>query len=135
MRILHTADWHIGRTFHGHSTLDAIAEVLAGIPATVRDHDVDVVVAAGDIFDSAAPSGAAFELLQRTLLQIREAGAEIIIISGNHDSAARLGFAGPFAKLAGIHIVTDPTRSGPRSHSRTHTATSTSTASRTSNRR
>ncbi len=108
MRVLHTADWHIGRTFHGHTTLDAIAQVLAGIPQAVREHQVDVVIAAGDIFDSAAPSGAAFELLQQTLLQIRDAGAEIILISGNHDSAARLGFAGPFAKLAGIHIVTDP---------------------------
>jgi len=107
MRILHTADWHIGRTFHGHATLDALAQVLGALAATVRDQEVDVVIAAGDIFDSAVPSGDAFNLLQQTLIAIREAGAEIVLISGNHDSAARLGFAAPFARLAGIHLVTD----------------------------
>lgn len=112
MRILHTADWHIGRTFHGHSTLEALSQVLGAIPDVVRDHGVDVVVAAGDIFDSAVPSGDAFDLLQDTLLGIREAGAEVVLISGNHDSAARLGFAAPFARLAGVHLVTDPGQIG-----------------------
>ena len=108
MRILHTADWHIGRTFHGHSTLEALRGVLGALPDLVRAQKVDVVVAAGDIFDSAAPSGEAFTLLQDTLTGIREAGAQIVLISGNHDSAARLGFATPFARLAGVHIATDP---------------------------
>jgi exonuclease SbcD len=108
LRILHTADWHIGRTFHGHSTLGALREVLGAIPGVVEEHKVDVVVVAGDIFDSSTPSGDAFTLLQNVLLAIRDAGAQIIVISGNHDSAARLGFAGPFAGFAGVHIVTDP---------------------------
>ena len=112
MRVLHTADWHIGRTFHGHSTLDALREVLAAIPDVVRAESVDVVIAAGDIFDSATPSGEAFTLLQETLTRIREAGAQVVLISGNHDSAARLGFATPFAKLAGVHIATDPAAVG-----------------------
>jgi exonuclease SbcD len=107
VRILHTADWHIGRTFHGHSTLNALSAVLAAIPGVVRELRIDVVIAAGDIFDSAAPSGEAFTLLQDTLIGIREAGAQVVLISGNHDSAARLGFASPFARLAGVHIVTD----------------------------
>jgi exonuclease SbcD len=108
MRILHTADWHIGRTFHGHSTLGSLRQVLGALPETVREQKVDVVTVAGDIFDSAAPSGEAFTLLQDTLTGIRAAGAQIVLISGNHDSAARLGFAAPFAKLAGVHIATDP---------------------------
>jgi exonuclease SbcD len=108
MRILHTADWHIGRTFHGHPTMTALSQVLGAIPAIVRERSIDVVIAAGDIFDSAAPSGEAFTLLQETLTEIRDAGAVIVLISGNHDSAARLGFATPFARLAGVHIATDP---------------------------
>jgi exonuclease SbcD len=112
MRILHTADWHIGRTFHGHPALGALRQVLGALPEIVRDQKVDVVVAAGDIFDSAAPSGEAFTLLQDTLTGIRDAGAQVVLISGNHDSAARLGFAAPFAKLAGVHIATDPSAIG-----------------------
>lgn len=108
MRILHTADWHIGRTFHGHSTMAALRQVLGALPTLVREQEIDVVVAAGDIFDSAAPSGEAFTLLQETLTAIREAGAQVVLISGNHDSAARLGFAAPFARLGGVHIATDP---------------------------
>jgi DNA repair protein SbcD/Mre11 len=108
MRILHTADWHIGRTFHGHSTMTALRQVLGTLPNLVRERSIDVVIAAGDIFDSAAPSGEAFTLLQETLTEIRDAGAQIVLISGNHDSAARLGFATPFARLGGVYIATDP---------------------------
>jgi exonuclease SbcD len=108
MRILHTADWHIGRTFHGHSTMTALRQVLRALPRLVSERGIDVVIAAGDIFDSAAPSGEAFTLLQETLTEIRDAGAQVVLISGNHDSAARLGFATPFARLAGVYIATDP---------------------------
>jgi len=107
MRILHTSDWHIGRTFHGHSTLDALAGVLAAMAGQVREHAVDVVVIAGDVFDSATPAAAAFGLLDDALLALHETGARVIVTSGNHDSAARLGF---HARLLrdGIHVVTDP---------------------------
>lgn len=53
MRILHTSDWHIGRTFHGNSTMDALAEVLGALTVQVRENAVDVVIVAGDVFDSA----------------------------------------------------------------------------------
>ncbi|HEY0249209.1 MAG TPA: exonuclease SbcCD subunit D [Gryllotalpicola sp.] len=108
MRILHTSDWHIGRTFHGHSTLTAVTTVLSAIADLVRERHVDVVIAAGDVFDSATPSGDAFDLLQKALLGLREAGATVVLTSGNHDSPARLGFAAPFARLAGVVIATDP---------------------------
>ncbi|HTW13286.1 MAG TPA: exonuclease SbcCD subunit D, partial [Solirubrobacteraceae bacterium] len=108
MRILHTADWHIGRTFHGHSTLNALGQVLEAIPRLVREREIDVVLAAGDMFDSAVPSADAFTLLQDTLVAIRAAGARVILISGNHDSAARLGFNASFARFGEVHIVTDP---------------------------
>lgn len=107
MRILHTSDWHIGRTFHGHSTMDALADVLAALVAQVRAHDVDVVIVAGDVFDSATPAGPAYTLLGDTLVALQGAGAAVIVTSGNHDSAARLGFQARLLR-DGIHVLTDP---------------------------
>jgi exonuclease SbcD len=112
MRILHTSDWHIGRSFHGHSTLAALAVVLDEMVAQVAEHDVDLVVLAGDVFDSATPAAGCYPLLTDTLAAMRAAGAEVVVTSGNHDSAARLGFQAPFAAAAGIHILTRPERVG-----------------------
>ena len=107
MKILHTSDWHIGRTFHGHSTLEALAEVLAALVVQVRENDVDVVVVAGDVFDSATPAAPAYTLLTDTLVALHATGARVIVTSGNHDSAARLGFQARLLR-DGIHVVTDP---------------------------
>lgn len=106
MRILHTSDWHIGRSFHGHPTLEALEGVLEALTVIVRDHAVDVVIIAGDVFDSATPSAEAYRLLTRALTRLRETGAVVVATSGNHDSAARLGFQSEFASLAGIHVLT-----------------------------
>lgn len=107
MRILHTSDWHIGRTFHGHSTLDALAGVLDALVQQVRDHGVDVVIVAGDVFDSATPAASAYTLLDDALVALHETGATVIVTSGNHDSAARLGFHSRLLR-EGIHVLTDP---------------------------
>lgn len=111
MRILHTSDWHIGRSFHGNATLDALSEVLGVLAEQVREHDVDLVLVAGDIFDSATPSAACYPLLTRTLAEIADAGASVVVTSGNHDSAARLGFQAGLLR-EGVHIVTDPSAVG-----------------------
>ncbi|MWB99332.1 exonuclease SbcCD subunit D [Agromyces seonyuensis] len=107
MRILHTSDWHIGRTFHGHSTLAHLEQVLGAIVEATRANSVDVVVIAGDVFDTATPSGDALKLFSRTLGELRAAGALVVVTSGNHDSPARLGFQSEFAAAAGIHVITD----------------------------
>jgi len=107
MRILHTSDWHIGRTFHGHSTLGALRGVLDALIGQVREHEVDVVIVAGDVFDSAAPAADCYTLLSDTLRGIRETGAHVVVTSGNHDSAARLGFQAALLR-DGIHVLTDP---------------------------
>ncbi|TDW29304.1 exonuclease SbcCD subunit D [Cryobacterium psychrophilum] len=106
MKILHTSDWHIGRTFHTHSTLDNLNTVLSALVAVVRDRGVDVVAVAGDIFDNAMPSKESYAVLTRVLRDIKDAGAAVVMTSGNHDSAARLGFQAEWASLAGIHVVT-----------------------------
>lgn len=107
MRILHTSDWHIGRTFHGHSTLEALGGVLEALTAQVREHDVDVVIVAGDVFDSATPAAACYTLLSDTLRALADTGATVVVTSGNHDSAARLGFQAGLLR-EGIHVCTDP---------------------------
>lgn len=107
MRILHTSDWHIGRTFHGNPTMDALAEVLEALTEQVRENDVDAVVIAGDVFDSATPSAAAYLLLGDALVALHRTGAHVIVTSGNHDSAARLGFQARLLR-DGIHVLTDP---------------------------
>jgi len=106
MRILHTSDWHIGRSFHGHSTLAHLAVVLDALVEIVRSERVDVVAVAGDIFDSATPAAENYDVLTSALRDIRAAGAVVVMTSGNHDSATRLGFNAGFTGLAGIHIVT-----------------------------
>ena len=108
MKILHTSDWHIGRTFHTHSTLEHLTVVLDAVVAAVRERGVDVVVVAGDVFDSAMPSKESYALLTRVLRRLKEAGASVVMTSGNHDSATRLGFQAEWAALAGIHVVTRP---------------------------
>lgn len=108
MRILHTSDWHVGRTFQGHPTYEALRTVLSALTEAVHAHDVDAVLVAGDVFDSAAPSAQAYQLLGSVLTGIREAGAVVVMISGNHDSAARLGFQSEFTASAGIHVLTRP---------------------------
>ncbi len=107
MRILHTSDWHIGRTFHGHSTLDALRGVLGTLTQQVRDEGVDVVIVAGDVFDSATPAAAAYTLLSDALRGLADTGAQVIVTSGNHDSAARLGFQAALLR-DGIRVLTDP---------------------------
>ena len=106
MKILHTSDWHIGRTFHGHSTVANLRLVLDQLVTEVRNRGVDVVVVSGDIFDSAAPAAEYYTVLTDILRALRDAGAAVVMTSGNHDSATRLGFQSDFAGLADIHIIT-----------------------------
>lgn len=106
MKILHTSDWHIGRAFHSYSTLSHLAEVFDALVQIVRVREIDVVVVSGDIFDSATPAAENYEVLTSVLVRIREAGAVVVLTSGNHDSATRLGFTAGFTGLAGIHILT-----------------------------
>ena len=108
MKILHTSDWHIGRTFHTHSTLDALHQVLDALVEVVRQRRIDVVAVAGDIFDSAMPSAESYTLLAAVLREIKQAGATVVMTSGNHDSATRLGFQAEWAALAGVHVLTRP---------------------------
>jgi exonuclease SbcD len=105
VRFLHTADWHIGKTLKGHSRLDEQEQVLREIVRLVRAQELDAVLVAGDLYESAAPSAAAQKLVVRTLMALTDTGAEVIVIAGNHDHAATLDAYRPFAGAAGITLV------------------------------
>ncbi|MEV0680012.1 exonuclease SbcCD subunit D [Actinosynnema sp. NPDC050436] len=106
MRLLHTSDWHVGRTFHGRDLLVEQEAVLGGLADLVSDERVDVVVVSGDLFDRAVPNPEAVAVCARVLERVRAAGARVVITPGNHDSAARLGLFGGFAAAGGLHLRT-----------------------------
>ncbi len=155
MRLLHTSDWHLGRSLHRavlraaqSAFLDHLVDVaraekvdavlVAGdvydraVPpvdavelcedALLRLHDtgadhlvdvaraekVDAVLVAGDVYDRAVPPVDAVELCEDALLRLHDTGARIVLISGNHDSARRLGFGSGLLEKAGVHVRTRP---------------------------
>lgn len=112
MRFLHTSDWHLGRSFHRVSMLDAQAAFLDHLVTTVRERDVDAVLVAGDVYDRAVPPLAAVELFDRALHRLAAAGVPTVMISGNHDSARRLGVGAGLIDRAGIYLRTDPAACG-----------------------
>ncbi|RFC76587.1 exonuclease SbcCD subunit D [Streptomyces sp. AcE210] len=108
MRLLHTSDWHLGRAFHRVNMLGAQAEFIGHLVATVRERGVDAVVVSGDVYDRAVPPLAAVELFDDALHRLAEQGIPTVMISGNHDSARRLGVGAGLIGRAGIHLRTDP---------------------------
>lgn len=108
MRILHTSDWHLGRQFHGLSLDEDHDHILVQILAVIDDERPDVVIIAGDVFDRANPPQSAITRLSQFLTTVRAASdAAIVIIAGNHDSAAQIGAMGVLAD-GGAAIVRGP---------------------------
>jgi exonuclease SbcD len=108
MRLLHTSDWHLGRALHGESLLAPQAGFLDWLLTEAVSQQVDAVVVAGDVYDRAVPPVDAVRLLDRTLTAFARAGIPMLITSGNHDSAVRLGFGSGLSEAAGIHLRTSP---------------------------
>ncbi|WP_329143231.1 exonuclease SbcCD subunit D [Streptomyces sp. NBC_01456] len=112
MRVLHTSDWHLGRSFHRVNLLSAQRTFLDHLVETVRAREVDAVLVAGDIYDRAVPPLAAVELFDEALHRLAALGVPTVMISGNHDSARRLGVGSGLMARAGIHLRTDPAGCG-----------------------
>jgi DNA repair protein SbcD/Mre11 len=104
MRLLHTSDWHIGRSLHGADLLREQEEVLSGLADVVGAEAVDVVVVAGDVYDRAVPSADATGVLDRVIGRLLRAGAAVVLTPGNHDSARRLGTFSGLLSAAGLHV-------------------------------
>ncbi|MBA2738200.1 MAG: exonuclease SbcCD subunit D [Nocardioidaceae bacterium] len=110
MRILHTSDWHLGRSFHREGLLGHQAAFVDHLVETVRSDRVDLVVVAGDVYDRALPSVDAVAVADDALRRLAGLGVPVVLTAGNHDSARRLGFAADLICAAGIHLLTDPAR-------------------------
>ena len=105
MRLLHTADWHLGRSFHNVSLIEDQAHVLRQLVDLARDAEVDAVIVAGDVYDRAVPPPDAVRLLSDTLGELTLGlNIPVIMIAGNHDSAERLNFGSKLLAQARCHI-------------------------------
>jgi DNA repair protein SbcD/Mre11 len=105
MRVLHTSDWHVGKALRGRSRATEHDAVLGEIAGIARREAVDLVIVAGDLFDSATPSPEAERIVYRGLLDLAEGGRPVIVVAGNHDSAQRLGAVAPLSEASGIHVA------------------------------
>ena len=110
MKILHTSDWHVGRTIRGRSRAVEHEEVLAEIVTLAGEHDVDLVLVAGDQFDTAAPSPEAERIVWQTLLDLADTGAHVVTLAGNHDNPGRLQAVAPLLALSRISTAAYLTR-------------------------
>jgi exonuclease SbcD len=110
MKLLHTSDWHVGKGLRGADRTDEHRAVLAEIAAVAEREAVDVVVVAGDLFDSSAPPPEAEDVVYQALLALAETGAHVAVIAGNHDHARRLRAVAPLLRLGRVHVLTEATR-------------------------
>lgn len=105
MRLLHTADWHAGRTLHGVDRTPEVAGALREIADIALTERVDAILVAGDVFDSRNPSAAAEEAVYDFFLTTGAAGIPSVVIAGNHDAPARLDAIAKVLRLTGVHVV------------------------------
>ncbi|WP_257349235.1 exonuclease SbcCD subunit D [Pseudalkalibacillus decolorationis] len=109
MRVLHTADWHLGRTLEGRSRIDEQAQFLTELNDIVKEEKIDVVLMAGDVFDTVNPPAAAEQLFYESMAKLTsDRNCKVVLIAGNHDNPDRLSASGPLAGLHGITIVGYP---------------------------
>ncbi|WNM40349.1 exonuclease SbcCD subunit D [Micromonospora halotolerans] len=126
MKILHTSDWHVGKVLKGQSRAEEHKQVLAQVIEIARVERPDLVIVAGDLYDTAAPTPEATRLVTRALTALRRTGADVVAIGGNHDNGAALDALRPWAEAAGItlrgsvrenpaeHVIDGATRDGER---------------------
>ena len=106
MRVLHTSDWHIGRTLYSKKRYEEFEGFLTWLAETIQKNDIDVLLVAGDVFDTSAPSNRAQELYYRFLCQVANSScSHIVIIAGNHDSPSFLNAPKELLKALDVHVV------------------------------
>jgi exonuclease SbcD len=112
VRILHTADWHLGRQIRGRSRKDEFEAVLAEVADIARSERIDLLLVAGDVFDSFSPDPDSEKLLYQTLERVVRDGAQVVLLAGNHDHPGHMDALAGILRLAGIHcfgsVTTDP---------------------------
>ena len=90
MRIIHTSDWHLGQYFYGKSRANEHQQFLTWLLTQVKSHDIDAIIVAGDIFDTATPPSYARQMYFNFISEIQSLNCQLIILAGNHDSVSML---------------------------------------------
>lgn len=109
MRILHTGDWHLGKNLEGQSRMDEQEEFLKDFINIVEENNVDLVIIAGDVYDTSNPPARAEKMFYNTLKKLSKNGERLtLVVAGNHDNPERLIAAGPLAMEHGIIMVGTP---------------------------
>jgi len=107
VKLLHTSDWHVGKLIRGASRADEHRAVLAEIAAVAADEAVDLVLVAGDLFETAAPGPESEEVVYRGLLGLAEV-APVVVVGGNHDNPRRLEAVAPLLSLGRVTVLGRP---------------------------
>jgi len=111
MKILHTSDWHVGKVLKGQDRSDEHEAVLRSIVRIAREEDVDLVLVAGDLFETSAPTPKSQGLVMRTLLALRDEGRHVVVIAGNHDNQRLLeSVYRPVLGQLGLHVLGEARR-------------------------
>lgn len=105
MRLLHTADFHVGKQLHHLDRTNEIVETLHEIIEIAKDAKVDAILIAGDLFDTANPSATAQQALFNFFVQLSREKIPVVALAGNHDSAPRLQSLAPVFNMVGVHIL------------------------------
>lgn len=105
MKFLHTSDWHLGKKIEGRERISEQRAVLNEIVTVAENENVDVILVAGDVFDTFVPTSEAEELFFDATCNLAKNNRKVVIISGNHDDAFRLSAPNPFAERMGIYIA------------------------------
>ncbi|HEX4704067.1 MAG TPA: exonuclease SbcCD subunit D [Pseudonocardiaceae bacterium] len=111
MKILHTADWHVGKVLKNRPRHDEHRAILADLVRIADEQDVDVVVVAGDLFETATPNPQAQSLVMKTLLTLRADGRHVVVLAGNHDNPRLVDEVyRPVLGELGLHVLGYPKR-------------------------
>lgn len=105
VKLLHTSDWHVGKTLRGRDRSDEHAAVLAEVGDVARREAVDLVLVVGDLFDTAAPTADAERIVYEALLDLADGGNRpVVVVAGNHDNQRRLAAVRPLLDLGSVHV-------------------------------
>ena len=112
MKILHTSDWHIGRTLYGRKRYEEFEAFLTWLAETIEQNEIDALLVAGDVFDTSAPSNRAQELYYRFLCRVAASCCRhVVVVAGNHDSPSFLNAPKELLKALDVHVVGSSTES------------------------
>ncbi|WP_134485367.1 exonuclease SbcCD subunit D C-terminal domain-containing protein [Pseudomonas aeruginosa] len=112
MRVLHTSDWHIGRTLYGRKRYEEFEAFLTWLAETIQQNEIDALLVAGDVFDTSAPSNRAQELYYRFLCRVAASSCRhVVVVAGNHDSPSFLNAPKELLKALDVHVVGSSTES------------------------